>query len=143
MNKLINKLPKEVIDIIIIYTYKPQSIELINDIVSFVFSKNIIINIFKKRYFDFTFDQIEKHLSFHIYSFIIGLKNIYCDCINKLSKIRKRSYMLNNKKYNIENYFSKNNFQKIIFNIYWGLLTVEERNQFINIQIKMDTQRAP
>ena len=67
MHKLINKLPKEVIDIIIIYTYKPQSIELINDIVSFVFSKNIIINIFKKRYFDFTISD----------SFLYNMKTYY------------------------------------------------------------------
>ena len=67
MHKFINKLPKEVIDIIIIYTYKQQSIELINDIVSFVFSKNIIINIFKKRYFDFTISD----------SFLYNMKTYY------------------------------------------------------------------
>lgn len=147
MNKFIKKLPTEIIDIIISYTYKPQSIELRNDIISFVLTKNIIINIFKKRYYNynFTFVDIQPLLSFHIYNFLIGLKNIYADCKNKLYEISKRNYILNNKNncfvYNVIREFSKNN--NFLFKIFWGLFTPEERNHFIDFQNRMDTERQP
>lgn len=146
MNKLINKLPTEVINIIISYTYKPQPIQLRNDIISYLLTKDIIINIFKKRYVDYTTDVIKSHLSFHLFNFLTGVKNLYSECTNKLSLVSKRNYMLNTKNtnitYNIGNYFSKKNVNSI-FNIYWGLVTPEERNQFITIQIKMDAERQP
>jgi hypothetical protein len=143
MNKLINKLPREVVDIIISYTYKPQPIELRNDIISFVLTKQNIINIFKIRYYSFEFVHIQKNLSFHIYNFLIGLKNTYSECKNKLYEISKKNYILNNKNDSVDNiikYFS-NNYD--IFRFFWGLLTPEERNHFIDIQKRMDTERQP
>lgn len=145
MNKFIKKLPKEVIDIIISYTYKPQNIELRNDIISFVLTKQNIIDIFKIRYYTLSFIDIQKHLSFHIYSFLVGLKNIYSECKNKLYEVSKRNNILNSKNdyvvHNIIKHFSKNN--NYMFKIYWCLLTSDERNNFINIQERMDLERAP
>ena len=45
MHRFIKKLPLEVIYIILSYTYKPQNIDLRNDIISFVLTKYNIINI--------------------------------------------------------------------------------------------------
>jgi hypothetical protein len=143
MNKLIDKLPREVVDIIIGYTYKPQSIELRNDIISFVLTKQNIINKFKIRYFNLTFVDIQKHLSFHIYNYLIGLKNTYSECKNKVYEISKKNYILNNKNDGVDNIIKNFSNNYYIFRFFWGLFTPEERNHFIDIQIKMDTQRQP
>ena len=66
MHRFIKKLPLEVIYIILSYTYKPQNIDLRNDIISFVLTKYNIINIFRLRYYNLSFLDIQKHLSFHI-----------------------------------------------------------------------------
>lgn len=143
MNKLIDKLPREVVDIIIGYTYNLQPIQLRNDIISFVNTKQNIINIFKLRYYDLKVD-INKHLSFHIYHFLIGQKNIYAECKNKIYEISKRNYLLNNNNCDyLKNIFFKSCYNIYIFKIYWGLLTPEERNHFIDIQKRMDTERQP
>jgi hypothetical protein len=141
------KLPIEILYHIISYSYKIQPIDLRNDIISFYKTNNNIINIFMKRYYNLSFisnsEYIKHLLLFHIISYLTRLKNTYTSnspCI--LFDVYKRIYMLKNK--NIENthVYLQNHFN---FNckMYWGLLTPEERNEFIQLQISQDSNRMP
>lgn len=151
MNKLINKLPIEILYHIMSYSYKIQPQDLRNDIISFYGTNNNIRNIFMNRYYNLSFlskSEYSKHLLFHIISYLTRLKNIYTSNSPViLFDVYKRNYMLKNienkKILNIENnIYSQNHFN---FNckMYWGLLTPEERNEFINIQISFDLNRMP
>ena len=142
MNKSINKLPVEVINIIISYTYQFQPYELRKDIISYYLTKKIIKNIFVQRIYPLFYI---KHLLFHIHGFLKGIPNIYSNCCDKLIEVSKRIYIQKNI-YNLltlYNYIYTKQKLNFIFNTYWGLLTIEERNQFIEIQINMDNSRMP
>jgi len=145
MNKYMKRLPEEVINLIIPYTYLPQNENLQKDIISYTYSLNVIINIFKERYqllIENNNKVLFNHLLFHIYNFMIGLKNTYSNCQHIFFKIYNRNYKKNisnfNSNYNINNL--KNEFT---FRVYWGLLTPDERNQFIYIHKQLDINRSP
>jgi len=152
MNKLISMLPLEVQNIIISYSYKFQPLDLRRDIISYFETRNMIIEIFNKRYR--TLSQIYKNniiykqLIFHIISYTNGLQGMYKSNIVKLNEIFNRNYVVNAnvKKLNltIKNLFDfnwKNDLLPFRFRLLWGLLTPEERNEFLNINIKFDKDR--
>lgn len=146
INLLIRKLPIEIINLIILYTYKPQSLNLRNDITSFFISINIISSIFINRYnnpllhYKLCFKQ---NLTFHIISFAKGLKNIYGECNYKINEILRRNYTLKNvNNLVLQNFINESHSSKKIY-LYWGLLTPDERNQFTDINTKMDFLRGP
>ena len=140
MNKLINKLPIEVIYIIHSFAYKFQPLELRKDIISYYQTKQIIEEFFYHKYsLSLINDKSHyKHLLFHIHSYLTGLPNIYTYCQHKLFNVCKRNYMLKNKSNDfiqpIMLYLFSNHKVDIRFRIYWGLLTVEERDEFIQKQ---------
>jgi len=142
MNKLINNLPNDVINIIISYTYKLQPLELRNDIISYVETKSIIRNIFYLKYYNLF--SIKKnadlvHLVFQLNCFNIGLQNIYSSCENNIINLCNRNYMYsNNKNYSIINLINISYpivNHEIRFGTVWGLLTSEERNKFISFNL--------
>ena len=152
MEKLICRLPIEVTYIIMSYSYKIQPIEIRKDIISYFESKKKVLNIFMNRYCNnndlFNSNKIYlRHLSFHIYSYICCIKSLYSVCEDKLYDFFRRCYVFKNITSNqllwdkLKPYLTKN----YIFssNILWGLLTVDERNQFISIHIAMDINRMP
>jgi hypothetical protein len=150
MNKLINKLPIENLYHIMSYSYKFQPIDLRNDIISFYETNNNIKNIFMIRYNNLSYISIYqylKHLLFHIVSYLTGLKNKYNNCPYILFDVYKRNYMLKNNKNsiieNIENNIYSQNHFNFNYKMYWGLLTPEERNKFIKLQISFDINRMP
>lgn len=141
MNKLINQLPDEIINIIISYTYNFQPINLRKDIISYVSTKNNIKNIFFQRKYPLSYI---KHLVFHIHGYIKGIPNLYSNCKDKLKEFTNRICILRlqNLLY-LNNYNFSNEKLQYIFNFYWGYFNIEERNEFINIHIIMDKSKMP
>jgi len=142
MNKLMIKIPDEIINIIISYTYQIQPNELRKDIISYISTKNIIKKIFIERLYPLFYIN---HLIFHIHGYLKGMPPIYSNCNDKLIEICCRNFIKHKKNvYKIQNLLilCSYNFSKqklhYIFNTYWGLLKLEERNKFIEIQINMD-----
>lgn len=156
MNKLIINLPMELIYIIMSYSYEIQPFELRNDIISYVESRKKVEIIFINRYgygynnnlfFSNKYKYYSGHLSFQIYSYICGIKSLYSDCQDKFYSFFRRCYMFKNICSNelLWNLLQPHLRKNCIFNanILWGLLTIEERNQFIDINMKMDSNRMP
>lgn len=140
MNKFINKLPIEVIYIIQSYTYQFQLLELRKDIISYHESKPIIVDIFYKRYNRNGDTKSHfKHLLFHIHAFLTGIPNLYTNCEHKLYNVCRRNYVLKNKNNDyiklLHYLFFINYLVDVRFNIYWALLTIKERNEFIHLHI--------
>ena len=127
MNQFINRLPIEIVHHILSYSYDPQPIKLQQDIISYIQTKKEITDIFQRRY---NYTNIEYHLSFHIHSYITGLPNIYVNCKNsRIEEVCKRLFICKQKPFS--------------YHILWGLLTIEEREEFTKIQKKMDETRMP
>ena len=144
-NLLFNKLPLEIIlTHIIPYTYITQSKELINDIQSFNKTKEILKEVYYKRWKD-TFEyEINADLNW-LYNDIsrffneeqatmYGYKN---NCIKKY----KRLYILQKKQLEIIiKYISKRRKPIQSINIQLGLLNPEERNRFINFALSLENE---
>ena len=72
---------------------------------------------------------------------------MYSEYENQVYEIYKRNYLLNNIEKSIiipkfNNLYNQHLYY-YYFNIYWGLFLPEERQQFININIRNDEQRMP
>ena len=70
------------------FSYKIQPLELRNDIISYVKSRKNVEIIFINRYdnnnlFFHSNKYYLRHLSFQIYSYICGIKNMYSQCQDK------------------------------------------------------------
>jgi hypothetical protein len=143
--ELNNKLPMEIVRIIMNYSIQPQSIKLRNDIISYYHTQNNISTIFLKRYTPIIPYSFYNHLVFHIHCYMNAINNIYNDCEDIFDNVLKRNFMLKdtNKSFNIQ--MNPRNKYEFIFRsrVYWGLLTPEERNKFICIQNNMDLHRSP
>jgi hypothetical protein len=149
MNKLINRLPIELFYHILSYSYNPQPIDLQKDIISYVNSKKEIMEIFHRRYHTLwtTYmdtNIINKHLTFHIQSFLTGLPNTYSDCKHVLDEVCTRLFIWNRFIWDQFILPDKNKHKLCIsYRVLWGLLKVEERDHFLTIQKNMDKTRMP
>lgn len=133
MNKLINLLPIELIYHILSYSYNPQPIHLQKDIISYVKTKRVIHKIFYRRYLPLDKSTINYHFTFHIHCFLTGMPNTYGTCENKRAHVCNRIFMHHKIKSN----------PQLTYCVFWGLLTPEERDQFVEIQKKMDFTQMP
>jgi hypothetical protein len=134
-----NKLPKELIYIILSYTPQPQSKELTNDIRNYYESKKILLQ------------------SYHNYWIFICQQNTPADkewIINDLYRYSNKNtptmngyqdefYELFFRNFNIQTKEEVNQYITILdnksldtlINIFWGLLNFKERNDFISTHI--------
>lgn len=137
---LMKKLPLDLVQIILAYSYRPQPAYLCADIRSFIDTKKQICDTFYLRYKDILIHEERadmnwltsdvmcymnrNHASFHGYQ-------------DKFYEITSRHFLLQNKdRAKIYRIFS-NLYKKPIFSqfhILWGLLLPEEREHFIQIQ---------
>ena len=135
MAEIIRRLPTDLINIIISYTYSPQPIEIRKDIRSYFETKAIIRNIFYEKY--------EYQLVFERDA---DLNWLVCDLLCFMNRTRNRFYKqeislfyeiykkpgpikkISNPTYNRELHTE--------FGVYWALLTPEERIRFINLYTK-------
>jgi hypothetical protein len=131
-----NKLPKELIYIILSYTPQPQSKELTEDIKNFYESKQIIFNLYYKIWI-----INYKHLEPSDKEWIINDLYRYANCdIPTMNGYTDKFYNLF---FRIFNIITKEQINKYItlvdnklldsqINIFWGLLNPKERNEFIS-----------
>ena len=133
MNRLINRLPIELIHHILSYSYKPQPVKLQKDIISYVKTKQEVQNIFYRRYFTMDTKTIHSHFTFHIQCFLKGLPNTYLNCADKQKEVCNRIFM----------FYKINTNSQLTYCVFWGLLTPKERDHFLEIQKKMYSTQMP
>jgi len=133
LNELLNKLPPELINLIVSYSYNVQNKTLLNDIIHFNLTKDII----HSHYFNFNLHQdmdidYKQSLMNDIFHYANDNKSIDYGLTDKFCNIFFRNKQLKNKK-NISNYVCNKN-KTIIYhiNIFWGIFNVNERMEFIN-----------
>lgn len=131
-------LPMDIINHILPYTYSIQSPELLDDIRSYYITKESIEKIYFNIWFDeyFVDDKVDKcWLINDLFAFandynatIFGFVDSFYDIFSRNIMLKKDLQKINNFIRLIEN----NNIEKQI-NIFWGLFTPEEREDFIDI----------
>ena len=140
MTEIMKRLPLELVQIILAYSYKCQPTEICADIHSFFKTKKQICDTFYLRYKDILIHEERadmnwltsdvmcymnrNHASFHQYE-------------EKFYEITTRHYQLRNKSHTTIHRIFSNLYKKPIFSqfhILWGLLLPEEREHFIQIQ---------
>ena len=131
-----NKLPKELIYVILSYTPQPQSKELTEDIKNFHESKQIIYKVYHN-YWIFHYQQNEPADKEWIINDLYGFYNrgtatnngyvnefydLFFRKFNMLTKeqVNKYTAILDNKSLDSQ------------INFFWGLLNLKERNEFIS-----------
>jgi len=136
MCDIIKKLPEDIINLIIPYTYSLQSKELTDDVQSFFSKKKIITRIYSKWWLDTTEENAENNwLINDLFAFandynatMFGYKESFHDIFSRNIMLKKDKDKFN--KYII--HLESEKVEKQI-NIFWGLFTPEEREDFIDI----------
>jgi hypothetical protein len=131
-----NKLPKEIIYIILSYTYQFQSKELTEDIKNYYESKELLFNKYHKTwiiYYDEEYQLSDKEWIINdLYKYINKNKPTMYGYVDNLYNLFFRKFNIKTKKQVIE--CIKKLFNKQLntqINFYWGLLNSKERNEFI------------
>ena len=136
LSESLNKLPKEIIYLILSYTYQLQNSNLLNDIIHYVSSKKFILNIYYEIWFINFNEPIIQHKNWLINDIILYLNEdhstMYCYRNKYLKVFFRNPFIKNNSKFKIyiQN-LERDNIDKEI-NIYWGLLNKYEREEIIN-----------
>ena len=139
----LNRLPTELMLIIRAYSYSPQPIEIRNDLISYFESKATIRNLFYLRYEDlmpYERDADMNWLVSDILCFMNHNRATYYKYQDQFYEICKRNYMLRNAEHpRIKRIANRAHYKSVFFqfHVYWGLLTPDERNRFIEIQKKI------
>ena len=123
-------LPMDIIQIILQYTYCPQSPVLLEDVKSYSNSLNEIT----EKYYNY-FNEIEpgEHLNWLENDIIRYANNNRPTNLGphlKIQDILSRSFMYN-KLMSLPIYNNHTLIIKTIINIFWGLFTIKERNKFL------------
>ena len=143
LTKNIRNLPIELISIIISYSYSPQPIEITKDVISYFESRTIIRSMFSERYLDLMPYERDADLNWLVSDILCFMNNnraTYYRYQDQFYEICKRNYMLRNAdNYRIKKIANRAHYKNVFFqfHVYWGLLTPDERNRFIEIQKKI------
>lgn len=121
MWELIQKLPQDIISYILPFTYKPQLDILLQDITTFVEYKIMIYCLYEKRYHDLLEFEKNADKNWLVSDILHYIKN------NKWDYYKRCVYMYSEFMYNKKDSCSQ-------FNIFWGLLSSEERKHFFQIR---------
>jgi len=136
--ELISKLPEDIVNRIIPYTYNIQCKELLEDVVHYNNSLRRIIKIYKKsvwcplpqNYYIEANNPYKKGLLFDLCTHTYLNAEIFIGNVN----IWDRSISFNK----FKNYKNRNHFNSIPvmrkIKIMWGLMTMKERDNFIKIR---------
>ena len=136
MCDIIKKLPEDIISLIIPYTYSLQSKELIDDIQTYFSKKKIITRIYSKWWFDSNEENADKNW---LHNDLISFANDYNATMfgfkESFYNIFSRNIMLKKDENKIDKYIVRLENEKVEkkINIFWGLFTPEEREDFIDI----------
>ena len=132
--KLLNLLPTEIINIIISYTYSLQSNDLLEDIKHFSLTKKLLYksyyNYWKKTYYP---EEYKNWLFNDVLGFANNNQAIMWGYTEEFFTILSRNIRLTNNQ-SIENYMLLKEHKDVdsLFNIFWGLFTIQERENFIH-----------
>jgi len=143
LTRNIRNLPIELVSIILSYTHSPQPIEITKDIRSYFESKAIIRSMFSIRYKDlmpYERDADMNWLISDILCFMNRNRATYYRYQDQFYEICKRNYMLRDaENFRIKKIANRSHYKNVFFqfNVYWGLLTSDERNHFVEIQKKI------
>ena len=136
MAEIIRRLPADLINIIISYTYTPQPIEIRKDIRSYFETKKTIRNMFYERYEHLLHKKRDADINWLVSDLLLFMDRprsrfriLECKLIYE---VFKKSHMIQQK---IEKPHLRNRDLYAEFNVYWGSLTPEKRIQFINRNI--------
>jgi hypothetical protein len=131
MEQLINKLPLEVIYLIISFSYNIQNKDLLCDIKDIYISKSKILNLYKDITYLIYDDHYEYLLIYDLFTYVNGqhIMRYTDDFFNFFF----RNKMLKSKNDIIEYilYMNKKDINTRL-NIYWSLMTINEREDMIN-----------
>jgi hypothetical protein len=137
MNKIIEKLPFDVIiNHIIPYTYSIQSKNLICDIKSYFLSKTQVRTIYYGLWFDDVDEASDKEwLINDLFAFANDYNPTIFGYVDSFYEIFSRHVILKNDKLKINEFIIRLENEKVDkqINIFLGLLTPEERDDFIDI----------
>jgi len=135
MNIHIRKLPQDIVDYIIPYTYRLQNKPLLEDIKNYNESKELILDLYYK-YYIVNFEEAEPEDKYWIVNDLIGFINNYQATMygytdNFYNTFRRNQYLQTCESINsyVSNLETKPVDSQI--NIFWALLTPKERNEFI------------
>jgi len=140
LNKYLNKLPNELVNYIITLTYKPQPKELLDDIINYYNSKQLI----KEYYcllaiiFHETYEESIEWLVNNLLLYMNSSLPTLVGYSQKMEFILIRNNLISTSE-DIDLYFFVLLKKNILFqfNILLGLLNPSERNEFININLKI------
>jgi len=136
MCEIITKLPEDIINLIIPYTYSVQSKELNDDIQTYFSKKKIITRIYSRWWFDSYEENADKNW---LYNDLLAFANDYNATMfgftESFYNIFSRNIMLKNEQKKVISYIVHLENEKVEkqINICWGLFTPEEREKFIEI----------
>lgn len=136
MNNNIKKLPIDIVNYIISYTYSPQSKELTNDIKSYFKTKKKVFTYYHNMWFDNMYEDSDKiWLINDLFSFANDYNPTIFSYVDSFYTIFSRNFMLKSDYNKIKMYISNLENEKIDkqINIFWGILTPDERKDFIDI----------
>ena len=130
--KLMNRLPTDIINHIIPYTYNLQNKDILSDIKNYVESKNEIFQSYQKNYYSTSEGLPWREYLFDIINdFLIIKSDTNEEKFCYFNFVLRRHLLLSNK----SNYFIDDFSCKISVttynNMYWGLLTIDERNDIL------------
>ena len=139
----LNRLPTELVSIIISYSYSPQPIEIRNDILSYFESRTIIRSLFYLRYQDLMPYERNADMNWLVSDILCYMNRnraTFYKYQDQFYEICKRTYMLRGVENDTIRKIVNDSRNKNIFfqfRVYWGLLNSDERNHFIEIQKKI------
>jgi hypothetical protein len=117
---LINKLPLDIFNYVLSFSYKPQSDILLKDIRTFVEYKIIIFCLYEKEYHDLFEHEKNADKNWLVSDILLYIKknkySFYRRCINIYININRKKDICSQ------------------FNIFWGKLSSEERRHFVQIR---------
>ena len=136
MNKLIELLPNEIINIIIFYSIKAQPINLLEDIKNYITSRELLYTIYFNYCLQHDYDDNEEY-KYWILNDLLEFSNNYKSTMHGYTdyfyEIFSRNILLVNKEQT--NKYLLDIEDKTIdttINIFWGLFTIEERFKFLS-----------
>jgi hypothetical protein len=136
MQNLIRKLPIEIVQKIIPYTYNLQNKDLLEDIVNYKNTRNIIDKIYYEYWINLV-ESEEPNDKYWMINNIFAYTNDYKPTMNGYVEKFYRIFYRNPQLHNISEvneYLEKLELKPVItqINVFWGLLTPIERNDIIN-----------
>ena len=136
MCDIIRKLPEDIIQYIIPFTYSIQSKEIIEDIKSYFYGKKMVTSIYYEMWYDSYEENADKNwLINDLFSFandynptMFGFKESFYNIFSRNIMLKKDENKVISYIVNLENEKVDNQI-----NIFWGIFTPEEREDFIEI----------